>query len=124
MAKYGELHLAIQDGYFYIFQPKREANYKSVQYGKLDRRHYNSIWGSNPTAELKDGQSSPNKAVPYLYKIYLNKIMYAMTNYFFMNPDQVDDKKLEESREILDYVVNEYNAIDVDQMQNEYKGRY
>lgn len=122
--KYGEMHMVVQDGYFYIFIPKRAANYNSVRYGKLNDRYYNLIWGSNPEAELKDGKFSPNKAVPYLYKIYLNKIMYAMTNYFFMDHDQVDDKKLEESRQILDYVIEEYNEISIGDMQSEYKGRF
>lgn len=122
--KYGELHLTIQDGYFYAFMPKRAAQYNSVQYGKLNDRYYNAIWGSNPKAELEGGQSSPNKVIPYLYKIYLNKIMDAMTHYFFMDHDKVDDKKLEESRQILNYLVEEYNAIDVDQMQGEYKARF
>lgn len=124
VVKYGQLHLMIQDGYFFIFLPKKEAGYNSVQYGKLDSRHYNKIWGSNPDAKLTDGKSSPKKAMPYLYRIYLNKIMYAMTNYFFMDHDRVDYKKLQESRQILDYVIEEYNELDVDNMQSLYKEKY
>lgn len=116
--------MIIQDGIFYIFQPKKEAKYNSVEYGKLDSKQYNSNWGSNRSAELNNGQYSPKKAVPYLYKLYLNKIMYAMTNYFFIDHDQVDAKKLEESKEILDYLVSEYNTINIDEMQSEYKGKY
>ncbi|MGX7072571.1 hypothetical protein HIF96_08930 [Helcococcus kunzii] len=124
VVKYGELHLTIQDGYFFIFQPKRAAKYNSAQYGKLNDRFYNSIWGTNPKAELKEGKSSPRFAIPYLYKIYLNKIMEAMTYYFFMDHSQVDNKKLEESRRTLDYVIEEYNNLDIDEMQELYKGKY
>lgn len=50
--------------------------------------------------------------------------MEAMTYYFFMDHSQVDNKKLEESRRILDYVIEEYNNLDIDEMQELYKGKY
>lgn len=124
VAKYGQLHLIVQDGYFFAFMPKKEAVYESVQYGKLNRKQYLSNWGTNESAVLTDGQSSPKKVLPYLYKVYLNKIMDAMATYFFMDHTQVDADKLEEAREILDYVLNDYNNVDINELQELYNSKY
>lgn len=124
VVKYGEIYVSIQDGYFFILQAKKAAAYNSAQYGKLNDKQYRSNWGSNSDAILKDGASSPKAALPYLYRIYLNKIMEAMAYYFFMDHDQVDDKKIEESKAILDYVIDEYNIIDINEMQEIYNGKY
>lgn len=120
--KYGEIHFVIEDGYFFAFVAKKELPYKSAEFGRLDRKHYyKNTWLSNESAELKDGKSSPESALPYIYKLYLNRIMKAMTSYFFMNHADVSQEELEESREILDYVVNQYNHVDVESMNEEYK---
>lgn len=124
VVKYGQLNLLIQDGYFFIFTPKKETPYKSTQYGNLDKRQFNSNWGSNKETELKGGQCSPKKAIPYLYKIYLNKIMHAMTNYFLMDHALLSPAEIEASQEVLEYVINQYNNLDIDEMQREYKEKY
>lgn len=118
---YGQFHLVINDGFIFAFVPKKEAEYSSAEYGRLDIKHYNRIWAGNKDAEIISERVDPKAMLPYLYKLFLNRILDAMNSYFFTDHNLVSQEKLDEAKWIIDYTINEINQIDKDEMQEQYK---
>ncbi|MDP9806708.1 hypothetical protein J2S70_001290 [Trueperella bonasi] len=121
VAKYGRMNISINDGYFYINVERRAPGFDSVDFGKMDKRYLSRVWLSNHEGNLQEGHVHPNKVIPYLYRLFLNRIMHAMTIYFLMDSQHVSNEEREEAKWVLDYVVSQFHAIDTQAMEDQFK---
>ncbi|MDO5026645.1 MAG: hypothetical protein Q4E50_02310 [Tissierellia bacterium] len=120
VAVYGETFLIFEDGYLFAWCRCKMPRYRSTEYGDLHNL-YHERTTSNHYETLNLGELRPEKVVPFLSKIYLNKVLFNMISYFFTTDQVRGDIDRSLIKEELEAFVRESHTLNIDEIRKEFK---